>query len=89
MATRIITVEQKNREKVSKLYQEAKNKTYNYTLDDFTIMGGCWKHKNWNTWCKGVESYSETQENFVQRYIDECAKPYGQRDLSFVHLYSE
>ena len=89
MAKRIITEEEKYREKVEKLCEEAKNKTYNYTLDDFEIMGGCWKHKNWKTWCKGVESYSETQEKFVKRYIDECNKPYGHRDLSFVHLSND
>lgn len=86
MAKRIITEEEKYRNKVAKLYEAAKEKKYEYTLDDFEIMGGCWKHKDWKTWCKGLESYSETQKQFVQKYIDECKKPYGTRDLSFVHL---
>ena len=61
------------------------NKQFNYSLDDFEIYDSQWKHKDWNTWCKGCGQFNKTKE-LVERYIAECKKPYGKRNLDFVHL---
>ena len=82
---RIITEEEKYRNKVAKLIEKAKAKSYHYNLNDFEIFDSQWRHKDWKCWCKGAGRYDETKK-LVQRYIDECAKPYGERDLNWVHL---
>lgn len=82
---RVYDAEQQKIKEMQKFYASQSQKTFNYTLDDFTICGGCWKHKSWKTWMKGAESYSETQK-IVQDYINECKKPYGKRNLSKFHL---
>ena len=64
------------------------NKQFNYSLDDFEIYDSQWKHKNWKTWCKGCGQFEKTKE-LVKRYIAECKKPYGKRDLSQFHLVSD
>ena len=61
------------------------NKQFNYSLDDFEIHDSQWKHKDWKTWCKGCRQFDKTKE-LVERYIAECKKPYGKRNLDFVHL---
>lgn len=61
------------------------NKQFNYSLDDFEIYDSQWKHKDWKTWCKGYGQFEKTKE-LVERYIAECKKPYGKRNLDFVHL---
>ncbi len=71
-----------------KYYISQQNKKFNYTLDDFEIYDSQWKHKDWKTWCKGANNYSETKE-IVKKYISECAKPYGKRNISFVHLIND
>jgi len=73
------------RELNSKSIKAQMNKKFDYSLDDFVIYDSQWKHKNWNTWCKGAGRYDYTKKK-VEQYIVECKKPYGQRDLSFVHL---
>lgn len=77
--------EQKRIQEMQKLYASQKQKTFNYTLADFEIYPRGWKHKNWNTWMEGADNIHKTKE-IVERYIKECKKPYGKRDLSFVHL---
>ena len=64
------------------------NKQFNYSLDDFEIYDSQWRHKDWKTFCKGCETYDNTKE-LVERYIAECKKPYGNRDLSQFHLVSD
>lgn len=73
------------RENISKSIEAQMNKQFNYSLDDFEIYDSQWKHKDWKTWCKGCGRYDKTKE-LVERYIIECKKPYGKRNLSFVHL---
>lgn len=76
---------QVRRELNEKLIKSQMAKTFDYSLDDFEIYDSQWKHKDWKTWCKGAGRYDKTKE-LVKRYVSECKKPYGTRDLSFVHL---
>ena len=85
---RIITEEQKKINEVRGLYVSQSKKEYNYSIDDFVIYDSQWKHKNWNTWCKGEGRYDYTKKK-VEQYIVECKKPYGKRDLNFVHLCND
>lgn len=94
---RIISDEQKRMNEVKHLYENQKKRIFNYSLNDFHIepiseetitfkaIVFKWKHKNWKTWVKGAEGYTETQ-NIINKYIVECNKPYGTRNLSFIHL---
>lgn len=82
---RVYDPEQLRIQSMQKLYASQSKKSFNYDINDFDICGGNWKHKSWKTWMKGVESYSETKK-IVERYIAECKKPYGQRNLSEFHL---
>ena len=88
MAKRIISEEQKSINETKKYYDAQRNKQYNYNENDFSIdlLTLKWRHKSWKTWCKGSESYEKTKE-IIKRYCNECKKPYGTRDLSFVHLF--
>ena len=83
-------------EATAKAVKNQQSKKYDYKFEDFEIVPVCegsitfkWRHKSWKTWCaapingKGVMGV----RNMVRRYIAECQKPYGKRDLSFVHLY--
>lgn len=82
-----ITPEEKYRNKMAKLYEEAKNKVWNYSLEDFKI-NECFNfsHVSWKgTYCKGGNSLVETIE-LINKYIDEIRKPRFQRDLSWLHL---
>jgi len=81
--------EQKRIQEMQKLYVSHKNKKFNYKIEDFDIIGGNWQHKDWKVWMKGDPNrdYSKTK-SIVLKYIDECKKPYGQRDLSQFHLCS-
>jgi len=71
----------------SQLIKKQMSKKFNYSLDDFSIelSNGNWKHKDWKTWMKGCGQYDQTQR-LVEKYIAECKKPYGQRNLSQFHL---
>ena len=90
MKKRIISDEQKRINNVKNLYDTQKNKEFNYSINDFKIIGGNWQHKDWKVWMKGDPNggYSKTKE-IVIKYIEECKKPYGQRDLSQFHLVSD
>ena len=70
---------------MQKLYASQSKKKFNYTIKDFEIYPNGWKHKDWNTWMEGNGNIQKTKV-LVEKYIDECKKPYGKRDLSFVHL---
>ena len=85
---RIISDEQRKINEVKHLYENQKNKVFNYSIDDFEIYDSQWKHKDWNVWMKGCGRYDHTKK-LVERYIEECKKPYGQRDLSQFHLVSD
>ena len=67
------------------LIKNQMNKLFNYSLDDFEIYDSKWKHKDWKTWCNGCGQFDKTKA-LVERYIAECKKPYGKRNLDFVHL---
>ena len=82
---RVYDPEQLRIQSMQKLYVSQRNKSFNYNIDDFDIIGGNWKHKSWKTWMKGNENYSETKK-IVLKYIEECKKPYGCRNLSEFHL---
>ena len=92
MAKKIISEEQKRFNEVKHLYKTQSKKTFNYSPDDFSIdlLSGKWKHKDWNVWMKGAPNgdYAETKK-IVLKYIEECKKPYGKRDLSQFHLVSD
>ena len=81
---KILDEAQVQRELNTKLIKKQKSKKFNYTFDDFEIYDSQWKHKDWKTWCKGCGRYDHTKK-LVDRYIEECKKPYGQRDLSQFH----
>lgn len=87
---RVYDAEQQRIKKMQKLYASQRQKTFNYSIDDFNIVGGNWQHKDWNVWMKGdpTGDYSKTKK-IVLKYIEECKKPYGQRDLSQFHLASD
>ena len=85
MKGKIITEEQKRFKLNVKLVESQKNKKFEYSLDDFLIYDSQWKHYDWKTWCKGANRYDHTKK-IVKRYIAECKKPYGQRNLDFIHL---
>lgn len=82
---RVYDQEQKRIQEMQKLYVSQKNKKFNYKIEDFEIYPNGWKHKKWNTWMEGAGNIHKTKE-IVEKYIDECKKPYGKRNLSFVHL---
>ena len=84
---RIITPEEKYRNEMAVLYENAKNKKWNLKLEDFTIDEKFnFTHTDWRgTYCKGGNSAAETAE-MINRYIEESNKPYGTRDLSWLHL---
>ena len=90
MGKRIITPEEKYRNDMAVLYEEAKNKKWNFKLEDFTIDENFnFTHKDWKgTYCKGGNSVAETVE-LINRYIEDSNKPYGTRDLSWLHLVHE
>ena len=83
---RIISDDQRKINEVKHLYKKQQKKKFNYSPDDFSIdlLSGKWKHKDWKTWMKGCGRYDHTKK-LVERYIEECKKPYGQRDLSQFH----
>lgn len=71
---------------LQKLQDMQKSKLYKYNLDDFTIdENHNISYKGWKTKIQGGKNVIETIE-IINKYIEECEKPYGKRDLSFVHL---
>lgn len=94
MSKKIISENQKRLNEVKVLYQNQKNKKFNYNLEDFIIVvgdieGECkWKHKSWKTWVKGYIGYDSIGKTrkMIATYILECEKPYGKRNLDFIHL---
>lgn len=86
MAKIIFSSEQQKLNETKVLFENQKNKVFNYMLNDFIIdENNNFYHKNWKTKVKGGNSKSETV-NIINRYITECNKPYGERNLSFIHL---
>lgn len=87
MAKRIITEEERYRNKVSKLYEKAKEKVWNYKLEDFYINNKFnFTHKTWKgTYCKGGKTREETIE-MIKEYIKSSKAPYGKRSLDWLHL---
>lgn len=87
---RVYDPEQQRIRNMQKLYASQRQKIFNYSIDDFDIIGGNWQHKDWKVWMKGDPNgdYSKTRK-IVLKYIEECKKLYGQRDLSQFHLVSD
>ena len=87
---RVYDTEQQRIKEMQKLYDSQRQKKFNYSIDDFDIIGGNCQHKDWKVWMKGDPNgdYSKTKK-IVEKYIEECKKPYGQRNLSQFHLISD
>ena len=87
---RVYDAEQQRIQEMQKLYTSQSQKTFDYSFDYFDIIGGNWQHKDWKVWMKGDPNgdYSKTKK-IVLKYIEECKKPYGQRNLSQFHLVSD
>lgn len=86
MAKIILSDEQNRIESNKYLFEHQKNKLYNYNLSDFIIdENNNFYHKSWKTKVKGGNSKEETID-IINRYIIECNKPYGERNLNFIHL---
>ena len=85
MAKKFVSDEKQRMVEMQKHYDAQKAKSFSYKFDDFEIVGGCWKHKNWKTWMKGGNGFAETKK-IVLNYIKECKKPYGTRNLTMFHL---
>ena len=85
---RVYDTEQQRIHEMQKFYDSQSQKQCNYTEDDFSIdsLSNKWKHKSWKTWMKGGNDYAETKV-IIRKYIAECKKPYGSRNLSEFHLY--
>ena len=62
-----------------KLVDAHKAKTYDYSIEDFIIEKNKWRHKDWNCWMQGTK-------RTVLKYIKECNKPWGERNLDEFHL---
>ena len=84
---RVYDSEQQRIKEMQKFYASQSKKTFNYSPDDFEIYDSQWKHKDWKTWMQGdpTGDYLKTKK-IVLKYIEECKKPYGQRNLSQFHL---
>lgn len=74
-------------ELLQRLQDKQKLKTYKYDLEEFKIdEKNNISHPSWKgTKICGGNSVIESVE-IINKYINECEKTYGQRDLSFVHL---
>ena len=56
-----------------------------FTIDeDFNFTHTSWK----GVFVKGGTTVIATME-IINKYIEECNKPYGERDLSFIHLVND
>lgn len=84
-------------ESLAPLYNEAKNKKYNYTENDFEVIynPNNSKHyiklKSWNTAITNADDSLYNLDDawrFIREYIEDCKKPYGNRKLKF-HLISD
>jgi hypothetical protein len=84
---KIVDEEAIRREICAKAYEKAKNKKWDLTQEDFILdENNNFTHATWKgVFCKGGTTVVATME-IINRYIDECNKPYGERDLSFIHL---
>lgn len=87
---KLIDEEAQQRQICAAAYEVAKNKKWNLSQEDFNIDENLnFTHATWKgVFCKGGDTVIATIE-IINRYIDECNKPYGKRDLSFIHLVSD
>ncbi len=76
-----------------KLIKKQMDKKFDYKFEDFEIVpihkGAStykWRHKSWKTYCSNPNKGYTLTALMVEHYINECKKPYGKRDLSFVHI---
>lgn len=71
-------------------YDKARNRDWDLTEEEFTIDDNLnFTHATWKgVFCKGGDTVLATVE-IINRYIEECRKPYGTRDLSFIHLVED
>ncbi|MBO5005529.1 MAG: hypothetical protein J6D03_09935 [Clostridia bacterium] len=75
-----------------KFLENAKKKKWNYNIMTFSTIynpntGKYYvKHMNWKTYITNEDNSLDTIEkawNFIDAYIKDCAKPYGQRNIKF------
>lgn len=71
-------------------YDKAKNRDWTLAEEEFKIDENLnFTHATWRgIFCKGGDTVLATVE-IINRYIEECRKPYGTRDLSFVHIVED
>lgn len=89
-SSKIIDEDKMRRELCTAAYLMSKNKKWDLTEEDFTIDENLnFTHATWKgVFCKGGDTVVATVE-IINRYIEECKKPYGERDLSFIHLVKD
>lgn len=75
------------RKALNTAYEVAKKKKWDLTQEEFIIDEQFnFSHATWKgVFCKGGDTVVATIE-IINHYIEECNKPYGERDLSFIHL---
>lgn len=89
-SNKIIDEEIVRRKELEIAYDTAKNKVWTFNEEDFTIDENLnFTHATWKgIYCKGGKSLVETME-IINHYIEECQKPYGTRNLSFIHIVKD
>ena len=87
---KLVDEEAKRRKICTQMYDKARNIKWDLTQEEFTIDENFnFTHATWKgTYAKGGDSVVATVE-IINMYIEECKKPYGERDLSFIHLVED
>ncbi len=87
---KILDEEAIRRQECTKAYNNARRKVWDLVQEDFKIDENFnFTHVTWKgVYAMGGNTIIATVE-IINRYIDECKKPYGQRDLSFIHLVKD
>ena len=82
--------EDERRKALRAAYKAAENKKWNLVDEEFTIDEDFnFTHTSWKgVFVKGGTTVIATME-IINKYIEECNKPYGERDLSFIHLVKD
>ena len=82
--------EDMRRKSLNNAYKDAANKNWSLVDEEFTIDENFnFTHTSWKgVFVQGGTTVITTME-IINRYIEECNKPYGQRDLSFIHLVKD
>lgn len=85
--SKVIDEDAIRRKEMEIAYDKAKNRVWTFNEEDFTIDENLnFTHATWKgTYCQGGVTLIETME-IINHYIEECQKPYGTRNLSFIHI---